>query len=135
MTWRGPLTQDELLEEYRKADMFALASRIASDGDRDGLPNVLAEAQSQGLACVATRVSAIPELVRDGETGLLVDEGDVEALARALETLIASPARRRALGQAGQARVAESFALEANVDALARKFGLASGANRVLRTA
>ena len=133
--WRGALTQTELLEEYRKADVFALASRIASDGDRDGLPNVLLEAQSQGLACVATRVSAIPELVRDGETGLLVDEGDVEALAHALEALIASPARRRALGQAGQARVAESFALEANVELLARKFGLASGADRVLRTA
>jgi glycosyltransferase involved in cell wall biosynthesis len=133
--WRGALNQAELLEEYRNADVFALASRIASDGDRDGLPNVLAEAQSQGLACVATRVSAIPELVRDGETGLLVDEGDVQALACALEALIASPARRGALGQAGQARVAESFALEANIELLARKFGLASGANRVLRTA
>ena len=133
--WRGAMTQVELLEEYRKADLFALASRIASDGDRDGLPNVLAEAQSQGLACVATRVSAIPELVRDGETGLLVDANDPEALARALEALIANPARRRALGQAGQVRVAESFALDANIDALARKFGLASGANRVLRTA
>jgi glycosyltransferase involved in cell wall biosynthesis len=70
--WRGALTQDRLLLEYRNADVFALASRVARDGDRDGLPNVLMEAQSQGLACVATRVSAIPELVRDGETGVLV---------------------------------------------------------------
>ena len=62
VTWRGALTQDEVLAEYRKADVFALASRIARDGDRDGLPNVIAEAQSQGLACVATRVSAILEL-------------------------------------------------------------------------
>jgi len=134
--WRGALTQDALLLEYRNADLFALASRIAADGDRDGLPNVLAEAQSQALACVATRVSAIPELVRDGQTGLLVAEEDPDALARALETLIASPARRRALGQAGQSRVVESFALDANIDALARKFGLAaSGAHRLLRTA
>jgi glycosyltransferase involved in cell wall biosynthesis len=134
--WRGALTQDKLLAEYRDADLFALASRIARDGDRDGLPNVLVEAQSQALACVATRVSAIPELVRDGETGVLVDENDPEALARALETLISSPARRRALGQAGQARVVESFALDANLERLARKFGLAaSGAHRVLRTA
>jgi len=134
--WRGALTQDRLLAEYRSADVFALASRIAADGDRDGLPNVLAEAQSQALACVATRVSAIPELVRDGQTGLLVDADDSDDLARALETLIASPARRRALGQAGQSRVVESFALDANIDALARKFGLAaSGAHRLLRTA
>ncbi|HEU4440524.1 MAG TPA: glycosyltransferase family 4 protein [Burkholderiales bacterium] len=133
ITWRGALTQDELLIEYRKADLFALASRVARDGDRDGLPNVLLEAQSQGLACVATRVSAIPELVRDGHTGLLVEENDPDALARALEALIASPARRQALGVAGQARVMQTFGLDANVEPLARKFGL--GANRLLRTA
>src|SRR6185295_15381951 len=69
VAWRGALTQERVLEEYRAADLFVLASRIARDGDRDGLPNVLAEAQSQGVACVATRVSAIPELVRDGVTG------------------------------------------------------------------
>jgi glycosyltransferase involved in cell wall biosynthesis len=133
--WRGPLTQDELLEEYRKADLFALASRVASDGDRDGLPNVLAEAQSQALACVATRVSAIPELVRDGESGLLVPENDAAALARALEALIRDPARRRALGEAGLARVRAEFTLEANLERLARKFGLSRDADRVLRTA
>ena len=133
IAWRGALTQDELLIEYRNADVFALASRIASDGDRDGLPNVLMEAQSQGLPCVATRVSAIPELVRDGHSGLLVEENDPDALARALEALIASPARRRALGVAGQARVMQAFGLDANVEPLARKFGL--GANRLLRSA
>jgi len=134
--WRGALTQEKLLIEYRNADLFALASRIARDGDRDGLPNVLAEAQSQGLACVATRVSAIPELVRDGQTGLLVDENDPDALARALEALIASPARRRSLGQAGQSRVIEHFGLDANIEHLALRFGLAAaGANRLLRTA
>jgi len=139
--WRGPLTQDRLLEEYRKADLFVLASRIARDGDRDGLPNVLAEAHSQGLACIATRISAIPELVREGVTGVLVDENDPAALARALEALIADPARRRALGAAGQARVHGEFALEANLERLARKFGLAGAAeaavhaDRVLRSA
>jgi len=132
--WRGALTQEKLLAEYRNADLFALASRVARDGDRDGLPNVLAEAQTQALACVATRVSAIPELVRDGQTGLLVEQNDPPAFARALESLISSPARRRALGQAGQARVEESFGLDANIGQLARKFGLA-GANRLLRTA
>jgi len=133
--WRGALTQDKLLLEYRDADLFALASRVARDGDRDGLPNVLMEAQSQGLACLATRVSAIPELVRDGETGILVQDNDAPALARALESLIGNPARRRALGLAGQSAVAARFALDANIEPLARKLGLAAGANRVLRTA
>ena len=141
INWRGALAQDELLAEYRKADLFALACRIARDGDRDGLPNVLAEAQSQGLACVATRVSAIPELIRE-DTGLLVNEADTVAFAAALAALIHSPARRRALGDAGQARVRTEFALSANFERLAGKFGLAvvplGGApdeDRVLRTA
>src|SRR6185369_7308844 len=100
--WRGLLTQQELLEEYRTADLFVLASRVARDGDRDGLPNVLAEAQSQGLACVATRVSGIPELIDDGVTGLLVEPQAPEKLAHALETLIREPERRRLLGEAGR---------------------------------
>jgi glycosyltransferase involved in cell wall biosynthesis len=123
--WRGPCTQTELLEAYRAADLFALASRVARDGDRDGLPNVLAEAQSQGLACVATRVSGIPELIDDGVTGLLVAPESPAELAPALAGLIDDPARRRALGAAGQRRVREQFALEANIGRLARKFGLA----------
>jgi glycosyltransferase involved in cell wall biosynthesis len=139
IAWRGARTQTELLAEYRAADLFALASRVARDGDRDGLPNVLAEAQSQGLACVATRVSAIPELVRDGASGLLVEENDPAALALALEALIRDPARRRELGLAGQARVREAFAFESNLERLAGRFGLAAtretGARRVLRTA
>ncbi len=138
--WRGPLAQRELLELYRSSDIFALASRVARDGDRDGLPNVLMEAQSQGLPCVATRVSAIGELVRDGVSGLLVPENDPAALAAALAALIADPARRRALGEAGEARVRAQFALEPNLERLAEKFSLAGKADvghahRVLRTA
>jgi glycosyltransferase involved in cell wall biosynthesis len=124
VTWRGALTQERVLEEYRAADIFALASRIARDGDRDGLPNVLVEAQSQGLPCVATRVSAIPELLREDVSAHLVEAGDCAALAAALEALITQPARRRALGTAGEARVRAEFALEANLERLAARFGL-----------
>lgn len=124
--WRGARTQTELLAEYRAADLFALASRVARDGDRDGLPNVLAEAQSQGLACVATRVSGIPELIEHGTTGLLVAPEATEELAHALEILIRDPAQRRALGEAGRQRVAERFSLESSIASLARKFGLAA---------
>jgi glycosyltransferase involved in cell wall biosynthesis len=135
LEWKGALTQEELLAEYRDADLFALASRVAGDGDRDGLPNVLIEAQSQALACVATRVSAIPELIDDGRTGLLVGENDAAALAGALEALVRDPARRRALGEAGLARVRAEFALEANLERLAQRFGLPGDARRLLRTA
>ena len=125
--WRGARTQSELLAAYRSADLFALASRVARDGDRDGLPNVLAEAQSQGLACVATRVSGIPELIEHGTTGLLVAPEERAELARALEALIRDPARRRALGEAGRLRVVQRFALESNIARLARRFGLGAG--------
>ena len=124
ITWCGSLAQDQLLPKLRSADLFALACRIAADGDRDGLPNVLVEAQSQGLACVATRVSAIPELIRDGLTGVLVDPEAPDALARALQMLITDPARRALLGSAARARVAAEFTLEANFARLAEKFGL-----------
>ena len=125
IVWRGALSQDELLPEYRAADIFALACRIARDGDRDGLPNVLMEAQSQSLPCVATMVSAIPELIRDGVTGLLVASESPDEFARALESCITDPARRAALGEAGRARVAAEFDLQDNLDRLAAKFGLA----------
>ncbi len=128
IAWRGALPHDALLAEYRAADLFALASRIARDGDRDGLPNVLMEAQSQGLACVATAVSAIPELIEHNVTGLLVAPESSTPLTHALALLIGDPARRRALGAAGQARVAEHFRLERNLDRLAAKFGLGAPA-------
>jgi glycosyltransferase involved in cell wall biosynthesis len=122
--WQGARTQVELLAEYRAADLFVLASRVARDGDRDGLPNVLAEAQSQGLACVATSVSGIPELIEQGRTGLLVAPDSPPALAGALAGLIADPARRAALGEAGRQRVQRDFGLDGNIGRLARRFGL-----------
>jgi glycosyltransferase involved in cell wall biosynthesis len=120
--FRGALPQDELLGLYRQADLFVLASRVAADGDRDGLPNVLMEAQSQGLACVATRVSAIPELVLHGETGLLVPAEDAGALTRAIDALIRDPGQRDALGRAGERRVRRDFGMESGVAQLLERF-------------
>ncbi|MSP68440.1 MAG: colanic acid biosynthesis glycosyltransferase WcaL [Alphaproteobacteria bacterium] len=124
ITWMSARPQGEVLAAYRAADVFALASRIARDGDRDGLPNVLVEAASQGLACVATWAGAIPELIEDGRSGLLVKPGDADALAQALAALIRDPARRRALGAAAAARVGRDFAFAAGIDRLAPRFGL-----------
>jgi glycosyltransferase involved in cell wall biosynthesis len=124
VAWRGALAQPEVLEAYRQADLFVLASKVAKDGDRDGLPNVLIEALSQRLACVATDVSGIPELIEDGETGLLTPPGDRLALAQALGGLIGNPERRAKLGAAGEHRIQTAFDMEWGIDALARRFGL-----------
>ncbi|MCA8967167.1 MAG: glycosyltransferase family 4 protein [Planctomycetes bacterium] len=122
--WRGARAQAEVLAAYAWADCFALACREAGDGDRDGLPNVLMEAQSQGLACLSTRFSAVPELIDDGETGLLVESRDIAALAAALERLARDPALRERLGRAGCARVCGQFSLDTGIGELARRFGL-----------
>lgn len=120
--WAGALARPELLARLRAADIFALASRVARDGDRDGLPNVLLEAQSQGLPCVATRVSAIPELIEDAVTGLLVPPEDPDALAAGLSRLLRDPDLRRRLGAAGERRVRGGFSSVAGADRLAARF-------------
>ncbi len=124
VVWAGPRPQEEVLAAYGRADLFVLASRIAADGDRDGLPNVLMEAASQGLACLATRVSAVPELIENGRTGLLVPPDDVAQLASALETLIRYPDQRRVLGDAGQTALRRRFSHDVWIDRLAARFGV-----------
>ncbi len=114
----GALPAPEVMAAYRACDLFVLASRIAPDGDRDGLPNVLMEALSQEVAVVATRVAAIPELIEDGVHGLLVPPDDAPALARALARLMAEPSLRRRLAQAGRARVEREFAMDRGIDRL-----------------
>jgi len=83
------------------------------------------EAQSQGLACLSTRISGIPELIQDRKTGWLTEPGDPAALGEALATLIANPRLREAIGRAGQARVRNTFDMERGIDRLASLFGLA----------
>lgn len=126
ITWYGAQAQDDVIAAYREADIFALASRRDRDGDMDGLPNVLMEAQSQALPCAASAISAIPELIVDGETGLLVPPDDAGALTVALNHLIVDPVLRARLGQAGAQRVRRNFGMTAGIDALAGRFGLAT---------
>lgn len=124
ISWRGAQPQTAVLEALQQADIFVLASRIAEDGDRDGLPNVLMEAQSQRIACVATDISAIPELIIDGKTGLLVPERDSPALAKALGELISNPEGRAKMALAGEQRVRTDFAMRRAINDLAKRFGL-----------
>ncbi len=122
IAWHGAQPQTRVLAELQQADLFVLPSRVAASGDRDGLPNVLMEAQSQALPVVATRLSAIPELILDGETGLLVPPEDTGALADALQRLIGDPRLRGALGRAGAQRVRAGFDCEPWLDRLAARF-------------
>lgn len=105
----GPATHHELKELYAQAAMFALPCVVADNGDRDGIPNVLAEAMSMGLAVVTTAVSGIGEIVENGRNGLVVQERDSAALTQALATLVADPAHRRRLGAAARATICAVF--------------------------
>jgi glycosyltransferase involved in cell wall biosynthesis len=116
--WAGQLDHPAVRVLYRESDLFALSPRIAADGDRDGLPNVVIEALSQGLPVVATRVSGLPEIVEDGVNGRLVPAEDPAALAAALTGLAEDPAARQRLGAAGIRRVAEGWDMEVGVTRL-----------------
>jgi glycosyltransferase involved in cell wall biosynthesis len=122
ITWLGAQPQETVLEEYRGADLFILNSRIAEDGDRDGLPNVLMEAQSQRLAVIATNLAGIPELVIDGETGALVPPDDPAALAEVVVRLLRDAGLRDRMAQAGYARVRGQFSMERGIAELGRRF-------------
>ncbi|MCF8466514.1 MAG: glycosyltransferase family 4 protein [Sneathiella sp.] len=130
INWRGALPQSGVLAALQSADIFVLASRIADDGDRDGLPNVLMEAQSQKLAVAATNVSAIPELVINGETGFLVPERDPEAMRAALLSLCEDPALRERLAEGGNRRLRDLFDAEAWIGRLADKFSANTGTKK-----
>lgn len=108
ISWLGAINQREVLVQYQQADVFALACRVTADGDRDGLPNVLLEAASQGLACLSTSISGIPEFFND-QNGVLVEPEDATMLSAALARIIESPELRYRLGQAAQEKVRAEF--------------------------
>ena len=121
VTWSGALPFDAVLDVLRGADLFCFAPRIAADGDRDGIPNVLAEAMSQGLPVVTARAGAVDEIVVEGETGLIVPPDDAAALAEAITTLIRDPARCAAMGATGRARIEAEFAAGPGIAEIARQ--------------
>ena len=107
--WLGTLSHDVVRNHYRRADLFALGCEIAANGDRDGIPNVLAESLAMGVPVVATRVSAIPEIITHGQTGLLVEPRRPDLMAAAMVQGLEDHDLRRRVIFAGQQRVREAF--------------------------
>ena len=105
----GAVAQDRLREIYRGAQVFALPCQIMEDGDRDGFPNVLAEAMAMGVPVVSTAISGIPEMIDDGVHGLLVEPRHPEALAEALRRVLTDTVLHAALARAGRERICERF--------------------------
>jgi glycosyltransferase involved in cell wall biosynthesis len=118
----GARPQTMLLQEYAQAEVFALAPVVTQDGDRDGIPNVLREGMASSVPVVSTAISGIPELIRDGETGLLVPPRDPTALADALQLLLSDSGIRKRLAEAGRRWVSSHCDLTECVRPLAAVF-------------
>jgi glycosyltransferase involved in cell wall biosynthesis len=123
----GAVLQDELLDIYRQATVFALPCQVLDNGDRDGLPNVLVEAMAMEVPVVSTAVSGVPELVDSGDNGLLVPPRQALALADAIEALLRDPALRRRMARAGRERVLAEFDVGRNTERLLALFHRALG--------
>lgn len=112
----GALNQNQLRTLYEESDVFALSSLS------EGLPVVLMEAMAMEIPCVATRITGIPELIRDGVDGLLVEPSDAQLLATAIARLMDDPRLRKQIAIAGRLKVAQEYNLAENTALLARVF-------------
>src|SRR5262249_5464606 len=101
----GAVLRDTLPDLYRAADLFVLPAVHDAKGNVDGLPNVILEAMASALPVVATRVSGIPLAVEDEVTGLLVAEGEAEALGAAILRLLEAREEARRMGERGRRKV------------------------------
>jgi len=118
ISWLGPQPQETVLSLYRENDLFILPSRIAAGGDRDGLPNVLMEAASQGLAIITSELPGITEFITADKHGLLVPPDDAVALCDAIHRVGTVPALRATLAAAAKARVTQEFDHQDNIQPL-----------------
>ena len=118
----GAQAHETVCLAYQRASVFVLPCVIASNGDRDGIPNVLLEAMASGVPVVTTPVSGIPELVESGVDGLLVPPNDPAALAEAIDKLLASQGLRESLARAARAKIESSFSLDASAERLLALF-------------
>jgi glycosyltransferase involved in cell wall biosynthesis len=113
----------EIRDWLERANVFVHTSRW------EGFGIVLLEAMLAGLPIVATRVSAVPEVVADGATGLLVEPGDVAGLSASLSLLLGDPAHAAALGRAGLARARSAFSVAGMVDSTTAVYETATTAD------
>jgi glycosyltransferase involved in cell wall biosynthesis len=105
----GALPHHQVIEKFQQANLFVLPAVLAADGDRDGIPNVILEAMAMDLPVVSTNHSAIPEVVEERVSGLLVPPADEHALADALEEIVVNPGYGIELGSRGRQIVIDKF--------------------------
>lgn len=110
----GTRTRGEIADLLAATDVLVAPSVPTRSGKREGIPVVLMEAMASGVPVVASRLSGIPEIVRDGENGRLFPPGDATALADVLVELAGDPALRDRLGRAARETAVRDFDVDAN---------------------
>lgn len=105
----GYIDHNDLNHLFNLYDVFVLPCVVTEDGDRDGIPNVLIEAMAAGMPVISTPVAGIPELIKNGHTGILVPSKDAKSLAQAMYTLLVNKERAEAMAQKGRQHVIENF--------------------------
>ncbi|MCX7806397.1 MAG: glycosyltransferase [Planctomycetota bacterium] len=129
-TLTGALPFAEVRRRMLEADALVCPSIAASDGDMDGIPNAVLEAQACGLPVIATDAGGLPDAVAHGETGLVVPQRDPSALAAAIRRLMGDGLLAARLAAAARARIGESFDIRNNIAPLAAMLGLQSNPPR-----
>jgi glycosyltransferase involved in cell wall biosynthesis len=114
----GNLTNDDVKKHLRDADVFLLHSVTADNGDEEGLPVAILEAMAAGVPVVSTRHAGIPEAVRDGRTGFLVEPRDCQAMANRVIELLQCDRLRSQMGRAARDVVVAEFSLEREIEGL-----------------
>lgn len=123
ITLVGACSPEQTNEVYRWADIFLHTGVVDSEGDRDGLPNVIPEAFAHSLPVIANNLPGTAEAVLNGINGLVVDATNPEQLAKAVKKLAENPALRKKFGDNGCRWVEENFLALRNAEMLARAFG------------
>ncbi len=122
--FRGTVSQEEVFSLMRSSHVFVMPSVVAKNQDRDGIPNVILEAMAHRLPVVGTRVSGLPEVVRDGETGRLVNPESPQELAEAILFVKNNPVESSQMAEAAEKLVREEFDIRKNVWRMRQTIGL-----------
>ncbi len=127
VTFEGSLSHSKVADWMQGLDVFALACKTDANGDMDGIPVVLMEAMSQGVPVISTRLSGIPELVIDQQTGLLADPNDAASMAKQIDKLLSDSGLCSVLKKNAQKLVLDEFSQSVNLDRLISAFGHSRG--------